>query len=206
MPRAFAFRSLAPLALTAVLAAACDSPTDVDEPRLRAPQAPTASVTSEPSAPPVSTVTPIEGGGFRFTSVATLDVPVGAAWAIVHNIEKDVQIALPGIASDFQWLDGGSPGKVPSLYQFSALGTTILEEVFYMSHADHVLKYRLVTPALGILSYVGTISIEPIDETHSQLTFSRDVVFADPASVDGFAALFHQEATALQAYFNERGG
>jgi hypothetical protein len=33
------------------------------------------------------------------------------------------------------------------------------------------------------------------------VTFSRDIVFDDPASVPGFAALFEQEIAAIQAHF-----
>jgi hypothetical protein len=150
-------------------------------------------------------VTPLEGGGFRFTSTAVLDAPQGAVWAKVHNIEKVVEIALPGVATDFRWLDGGSPGKVPSRFTFSALGSSVLEEVFFIDRADKVLGYRLVTPALGIRNYVATIGLDPVDSHHTAISFSRDLVFEDPASVDAFAALFEQEIAALQAYFADRG-
>ena len=187
--------ALVPLVLTLAFAAGCDSPTGDDDAALRVPAAPVLS------AEPVSTVTPLEGGGFRFTSTAVLDAPEGAVWAKIHNIEKVVEIALPGIASDFQWLDGGSPGKVPSRYTFLALGSSVLEEVSYVDPDDRVLMYRLVTPALGIQSYVATISLDPVDSHHTAISFSRDIVFDDPASVNGFAALFEQEIANIQAYF-----
>ena len=187
-----------PLLLTLAFAAGCDSPTGDDA----APRIPAAPVFA---GEPVSTVTPLEGGGFRFTSTAVVDAPEGAVWAKIHNIEKVVEIALPGIAEDFQWLDGGSPGKVPSLYTFLALGSSVLEEVFFVDHGDKVLKYRLVTPALGIQSYVATISLDAVDNDHTTISFSRDIVFDDPASVDAFAALFEQEIANLQAYFADHG-
>jgi hypothetical protein len=207
MPRFAAVRILSPFALAAVLAACGDAPTGADDSRLRAPERPAlAAAPAEPSAPPVSTVTELGDGTYRFTSTAVLEVPIGAAWAILHNIEKTVAIALPGVAQDFRWLDGGSPGKVPSRFQFQALGTTVVEEVHFVDHATHVLKYRMVVPVLGFLSYAGTIDLDPIDETRTRITFSRDAAFADPASsVEAFAALFHQEATTIQAYFNGRG-
>jgi hypothetical protein len=203
MQRSTAFRALAPLVLVA-LAAACDSPTAVGDSTFVAQRGPALSQSSTPQAPPVSTVVPIEGGGFRFVSTAVVDLPIGAVWAIVHNLEKDIQIALP-MATDFTWLDGGSPGTAPSRYSFTVFGTTLLEEVFYMSHADHVVKYRLVDPALGIQSYAGTIDLDPIDATHTRLTFSREAVFDDPASAGPFGDLFHQEAVDIQAYFARRG-
>ena len=187
-----------PLVLALAFAAGCDSPTG-DDASLRVPVAPVFS------GEPISTVTPLEGGGFRFTSTAVLDAPEGAAWAKIHNIEKVVEIALPGIASDFQWLDGGSPGKVPSRFTFLALGSSVLEEVFFVDHGEKVLRYRLVTPALGIQSYVATISLDAVDNDHTTISFSRDMVFDDPASVDGFAALFEQEIASLQAHFADNG-
>jgi len=69
---------------------------------------------------------------------------------------------------------------------------------------DKVLQYRLVTPALGIQSYVATISLDPVDNDHTTISFSRDMVFDDPASVDGFAALFEQEIASLQAHFADQ--
>ena len=196
MRRSNSVRSLSPVVLALAFAAGCMSPTGDDQQAREVPVAPPLFAEA-----PTSTVTPLEGGGFRFTSTAVLDAPEGAAWAKVHNIEKVVEIALPGIAGDFQWLDGGSPGKVPSRFTFLALGSSVHEEVFFVDHADKVLKYRLVTPALGIQSYVATISLDPIDNDHTRITFSRDMVFDDPASVDAFAALFEQEIAALQAYF-----
>ncbi len=44
-----------------------------------------------------------------------------------------------------------------------------------------------------------------VDSHHTSISFSRDLVFDDPASVDAFAALFEQEIAALQAYFADRG-
>ena len=210
MPRSTPARALRPLVLAplAALAAACSDPTGTDAPARHVPDAPALSVaqsTPTASSAPVSTVTPLPDGGFRFTSTAILDVPQGAAWAKLHNIEKTVEIALAGIASDFRWVDGGSPGKAPSRFEFSALGTLVQEEVYRLDHAEKVLGYRLVVPALGIQRYVATISLDPVDATHARVVFSRDIVFDDPASVDAFAALFEQEIAAIQAYFDDRG-
>jgi hypothetical protein len=201
MQRSNITRAFFPLVLTLSFAA-CSSPTDVGDSHRIAPESPAlAEAPDEPPAPPVSTVTPLPGGGFRFTSTAVLDVPTGAAWAKLHNIEKTVEIALPGIATDFQWLDGGGPSTVPSQFQFSALGATVVEEVFFVDTVAKVLKYRLVIPALGLQSYAGTIDLDRLDNTHTKITFSRDATFDDPASVDAFADLFHQEAVTIQTYF-----
>lgn len=200
-------RALAPFAFTLVFAAACAAPLgDTSGPAFDELEAQSLVADAAPATAPVSRVTPIEGGGFRFTSTAVLDVPEGAAWAKIHNIEKVVEIALPGIASDFQWIGGGGPSKVPSRFQFSALGSGVLEEVFFVDGEDRVLKYRLVTPALGIQRYSAAISLDAIDHNHTRITFSRDLVFEDPASVDAFAALFAQEIASLRAYFANHTG
>ena len=150
---------------------------------------------------PASTVTALEDGSFRFESVAEVPAPAGAVWAKVKNIEADVAIALPGIAEDFTWLDGGSPGHVPSDFQFVALGATVHEQVFFRDHDAKILQYQLVEPALGLQSYVGTMQVVPVDADTSVLVFSRDIRFDDPASADSFAGLFEQEIAYLQDYF-----
>ena len=199
MSRSTPVRILSPLAIAVAVAAACSAPTGADDATRPAPEAtPAAAVVADA---PVSTVEPLPDGGFRFTSVATLDAPEGAVWAKVHNIEKLVEIVLPGIASDFQWVDGGKPSKVPSRYRFIALGSPVLEEVFHQDKAAHVLRYRLVTPALGIQTYVATIELDAVDNNHTRVVYTRDMTFDDPASAASFAALFEQEIAYLQAYF-----
>jgi hypothetical protein len=182
------------------LAAACsDTPAAPETPQ--APPAPPAVAIVSADAP-VSTVEDLGGGLFRFTSTATLDAPEGAAWAKVHNIQKMVEVLLVGVASDFQWVDGGGPSKVPSRFTFNALGSPVLEEVFRQDKEEKVLGYRLVTPALGIQSYVATIDLDPIDNDHTRVTYTRDMRFDDPTSaVPAFDALFQTEIANLVALF-----
>lgn len=155
-----------------------------------------------PVPPPVSTVTPLPDGSFRFVSVAVLDEKPNRAWRTIRDIEKVVEIALPGIAENFQWLNGGSVRRVPSDFQFDALGSSVHEQVSFRSERQKLLEYRLVTPALGIESYVATMQVTRLGNHRSTLTFSRVLRFADPASVPTFAELFHQEAINIQTYFS----
>lgn len=191
-----------PLLLLTFTLGGCISPTD-DATALRVPEEQGVRADHSGSIPPVSTVTPLGDGVYRFTSTAILDVPEGAAWAKIHDIETLLAIALPA-ATDFQWLDGGGSSRVPSRFQFNALGSTVVEEVYLQDHAEKVLGYRLVTPALGIQTYVASVSLDPLDNDHTMVTFTRDMTFDDPASVDGFAALFEQEVAALHAYFADK--
>jgi hypothetical protein len=190
-----------PILATTVLAAAlagCLSPSDADP----AARAAGAEIIASHSAtqPPVSTVTPLPDGGFRFTSTAVLDAPEGAAWARIGDIRTLLEIALPA-ATDFQWLDGGNLARVPSRYSFQALGATVVEEVTLRDVTEREFGYRVVYPVLGLQSYVATVSLEPADNTHTVITFSRDITFDDPSAVDTWAALFEQEIADIQAYF-----
>lgn len=194
-------RRTSPILATTVLAAAlagCLSPSDAD-PTARAAGA-EVSASHGVTQPPVSTVTPLPGGGFRFTSTALLDAPEGAAWAKIGDIRALLEIALPA-AEGFQWLDGGNLARVPSRYTFEALGATVVEEITLRDVRERVLGYRVVFPTLGLQSYAATISLEPADNTHTVITFSRDITFDDPSAVDTWAALFEQEIADIQAYF-----
>jgi hypothetical protein len=193
--------SLSPLLLTLALGG-CDSPMG-DDAALRVPEEQGVRGEHGGSIPPVSTVTPLADGVYRFTSTAILDVPQGAAWAKIHDIETLLAIVLPS-ATDFQWLDGGGSSRVPSRYQFNALGSTVVEEVYRQDHAEKVLGYRLVIPALGIQTYDATVALDPLDNDHTIVTYTRDMTFDDPASVAAFAALFEQEVGALHAYFADK--
>jgi hypothetical protein len=155
----------------------------------------------DPAAPPTFETTPLEGGGFRFVGSVVLDRPIGAVWAKAHNIESFVAIVLPGLASNFQWVDGGSPGVVPARFSFEANGATLLEEVYYRSNEDHVLKYQLVTPALGMESYLATVDLTSEGPQSTRVTYTREMRFADPSLLASFSGLLQLEMTNLQAYF-----
>lgn len=183
-----------------VALAGCLSPSDAD-PGARAAGA--EIVASHATQPPVSTVTPLPGGGYRFVSTAVLDAPRGAAWARIGDIRKLLEIALPA-AEGFQWLDGGNLARVPSRYTFQALGATVVEEITRRDVHDKVLGYRVVFPTLGLQSYTATISLDAADNTHTVITFSRDITFDDPSAVGTWAALFEQEIADIQAYFADK--
>ncbi|WP_420126827.1 SRPBCC family protein [Longimicrobium sp.] len=190
-------RSILATSLLAATLAGCLSPIDAD-PAARAGVE--ISATHSATQPPVSTVTPRPDGGFRFVSTAVLDAPEGAAWAKIGDIRKLLEIALPA-ATGFQWLDGGNLARVPSRYSFQALGATVVEEITRRDVQEKVFGYRVVYPALGLQSYTATITLDAADNTHTVITFSRDITFADPSAVGTWAALFEQEIADIQAYF-----
>lgn len=69
---------------------------------------------------------------------------------------------------------------------------------------DQAPKPRRIALAAGLRPYVATVALDPLDNDHTVVTFTRDMTFDDPASVAGFAALFEQEAAALHAYFADK--
>lgn len=178
--------------------AGCLSPSDAD-PGARAAGV-QISASHSVTQPPVSTVTPLPDGGFRFVSTAVLDAPEGAAWAKIGDIRQFLAIALPA-ATNFQWQDGGNLARVPSRYSFDALGATVVEEVTLRNVTEREFGYRVVFPVLGLQSYTATVTLDPVDNTHTRITFSRDITFDDPSAVDSWAALFEQEIADIQAYF-----
>lgn len=200
MKRSNRVLALSSLLLTLASSAGCIV-ADGDDPDLAGP--PAEALAGHCTSPtPVSSVTPLPDGRFRFVSTAVVCATEGKVWNTIKDIEQVVAIALPGIASNFQWLDGGSAKQVPSDFQFDALGGAVHEQVYYLSHEDHVLGYRLVTPALGIVTYVAAMDVDKLANGQSRLTFSRDILFEDPAVVPDFAALFEQEIASLQAHFD----
>lgn len=200
MKRSNPILSLSCLLLSAALSAGCGVPTAESEPY--APEAAQA-LAADSCAPgaPTFEVTPRPDGSFHFFSAGVVCRPSGAVWAKIRNFDNVIAIFLDGIASDFEWVDGGSPGKLPSRYQFSVAGTTLLEEVDYRSDPDQVIGYHLVTPGLGIERYSATIELEAEGPHATRVTFTRAMRFADPALVDGFAELFQVEMANFQDYF-----
>lgn len=137
---------------------------------------------------------------------ATLDSPVGEVWSKVQNIKSLIDIAFAGQTSDFQWLNGGSPGHVPALYQFNFGPQTIVEEVTYRNSADTVLRYRVaVVPVIGIEAYTAEVKLTPCG-MDTLLEFTREVTFSEGVSIDAFSGLFEQEVANIQAHFAGAGG
>jgi hypothetical protein len=150
-------------------------------------------------------VTTTEIGPNRYKVVATaiFGRSVGKIWATFHNFEKVISIGLPD-TNDFEWLDGGSPGQVPSSFQFSANGETILEEVYSRDNASHTLRYRLLQPALGFVAIDSELQFTPISNKETRYTATREVTMEPGVPVDGLAAVIAAETTTMQAYFAKK--
>jgi hypothetical protein len=154
-----------------------------------------------PAAAPTFETTPLPDGGYRFVGAVVVNLPIGAVWAKCRNIETLLEIVLPGIASNFQWVEGGNPGVVPARFTFEANGATLLEEVYYRSDEDHVLKYQLVNPSLGMESYLAAVELTSQGATGTLVVYTREMRFADPSLVGSFTGLLQLEMENLQAHF-----
>lgn len=153
-----------------------------------------------PSAEVDVTVTEIGPERYIITATTTFDRSAGKIWATIHNFEKLVAAALPGMTSNFEWLDGGSPGKVPSKFQFDVSGTTVVEEVYYRRKANYTMRYRLLEPGLGIIALDGEVKLTPISNKKTRYEASREVTL-EPGVIDGFADLIAVETQTLQSHF-----
>jgi hypothetical protein len=201
MKRSNRVLALFSLALALACTAGCIAPTGDEDPGLIAEEAQALSHAPGASDAPTFEVIPRGDGSYRVVSVGAVDMPAGAIWSKLQNMEQIVPIALAGTMSDFAWVDGGSPGKVPSQFQFTLFGATLLEEIFYRNHEEHILQYRLLTPALGIVGYIGTLELDEDDAGRTVITYTRDLRFADPSLVGPITASMEPEMAKMQAYF-----
>lgn len=138
---------------------------------------------------------------YFFFQKVPMDPPVGKVWTTVRDFEKLVAIALPGIATDFQWVDGGGPGRAPASCQFVVSGSPIHEEVYALDNREHSLRYRLLVPALGLAAYDAEVRLQPSGKGDTTLSFTRDITFDAGVDPAGLTALIEQEGVAIQDYF-----
>ncbi len=150
------------------------------------------------AAAPTFESTPLADGGYRFVGTLVVNRPIDVVWARCHDVEQFMNVILPGVASNFQWVSGG-PGVAPARFTFEANGATPLEEVYSVSHDDHELKYKLVTPALGMESYDATIALTSKGPQSTLVAYTREMRFADPSLVETFSNLLQLELTNMRA-------
>lgn len=146
-----------------------------------------------------------ETGPNRYSMVATatFDQPVGRVWAVFRDFQKLLDVALPGLVSDFEWLNGGSRDRVPARFQFVASGALLREEVYHRSDDEYVLRYRVLEPALGILEYDAELKLAPISDEQTVYTATRQLTL-EPGAIDGLAGLAALETQNLKTHFAQR--
>jgi hypothetical protein len=147
-------------------------------------------------------VTETGPGQYTILATATLDAAIAAVWALFDDFERFVAAALPGIASEFAWLEGG-PGRAPAAFQFVTGGARVVEEIHACDPARHTLRYRLRAPALGLRAYEGAFALQPISDAQTSYSARREVTL-DPGVLDRFVALIALETRHLKNHFAQR--
>jgi hypothetical protein len=137
---------------------------------------------------------------YRIVSRATFDQPVTKIWPVFRNFEKLVNVGLPGLTSDFEWLNGGTPDRVPSQFRFVSGGAYVVEEVYHRSDDEHVLRYRVLEPVLGILELDSELRLTPISDAQTAYTATRKITL-EPGTIDGLGALVSLETQNMKNYF-----
>lgn len=146
------------------------------------------------------TIQEIGPNQYSMVSRATFDQPVAEIWPVFRNFEKLVDVGLPGLTSDFEWLHGGSPDRVPSQFRFVSSGATLVEEIYHRSDDEHVLRYRVVEPVLGILEYDAELRLTPISDAQTAYTATRKVTL-EPGTMDSLRGLAFLETQNMKNHF-----
>ncbi|AKU93620.1 hypothetical protein AKJ09_00284 [Labilithrix luteola] len=140
---------------------------------------------------------------YRIVTSATFDRPVARVWPTFLDFQNLVELGLPGSASDFVWVDGGSPQKVPSSFQFISGGETIHEEVYYRDNHTHTMRYRLLQPALGFVEIDSVLQLENV-RGRAHYTATRVVTLDPNLPVEALSSLLVLETANLKTYFAKK--
>lgn len=149
------------------------------------------------------TVTETGTNQYNITATAAFDAPLDEIWPLFDDFEKLVATGLPGLSSDFEWLGGGGPGRVPSTFQFLASGALLQEEVYEIDRARGIMRYRMLEPALGIRVYDSVLTLEPISDRQTRFTSHRSLT-VDPGAREGLVGLVQLETQNLKDHFAKR--
>ncbi|XXX79437.1 hypothetical protein WMF30_11740 [Sorangium sp. So ce134] len=129
-----------------------------------------------------------------------IDAPISEVWPVLRDVEWFVEAVLPDVAPTFVWLNGGGPETIPSTYQFTSGGVTLLEEIIYRSEAHHQILVRLLAPAFGMEQYYALGDLTPCGD-QTVLEYTRYLELAPGTDIEFFRALFTQEFIDIPAYF-----
>lgn len=150
-----------------------------------------------------TTTTELGPNQYRIVTSATFDRPVARVWPTFLDFQNLVELGLPGSATDFVWVNGGSPQKVPSAFQFLSGGETIHEEVYFRDNHTHTLRYRLLQPALGFVAIDSVLQLENC-RGRAHYTATRVVTLEPNVPVESLSSLLTLETANLKTYFSKK--
>jgi hypothetical protein len=180
-----------------------EAPTGTTSQALIAPISAFSNVTAAADSDVQVSATEIGPNRYIVVATATLGRGVGAVWATFHNFEKLVEIGLPGVVTDFVWLEG-APGIVPSTFLLYAGDVAVPEELYYRDNASYTMRYRLLQPALGFVAIDANIQFTPISNKATFYTVTRDVTLEPGVPIEGFVGLTIVETQNVQGHFAKK--
>lgn len=137
-----------------------------------------------------------------------LEAAPDTVWTEVRDVLKLVKILFGDTVGDLHWVDGGSPERVPSRYEFTMLHNQglVQQEVAGRNEVDRSLTYRTVAPVLCLYDYVATYRILPVtnDPGQSFIEYSREFAVTDdaePEIVESLMAMMDHQISAVRDYF-----
>ena len=137
-----------------------------------------------------------------------LEAGADTVWTEVRDVLKLVKILFGDTVGDLKWVDGGSPERVPSRYEFTMLHNQglVQQEVAGRNEVDRTLTYRTVAPVLCLYDYVATYRIVPVtnDPGLCFMEYSREFMVTDdaePEIVESLMAMMDHQISAVRDYF-----
>ncbi|MEZ5293800.1 MAG: hypothetical protein R2745_22140 [Vicinamibacterales bacterium] len=139
---------------------------------------------------------------YRITATAEFDSPPEVSWRLLRDWERFVEVAFPGMTSNFRWLRG-TPDEVPSQFQFEIAGIVLKEEIYERTHGDgdYVLRYRALEPALGVLEYDAVLRLLTRPDGRTAFEAVRDVRLESGTPPDMLAEMVRSETQCLVDHF-----
>ncbi len=150
---------------------------------------------------------------YHIYSSAIVDAPIEKIWPQMRDFLNTLRAAFSNQASDIRWVEGGSPEKVPSLFEFrlEPSGAVIREEIVARSELDYSIKYRTVGVALSLVDYIGTFEFKRITDEPNKtfMATTKEFSLVDGTDPEAFLAFYenlvHQETRNMRDYFAKLG-
>jgi hypothetical protein len=137
-----------------------------------------------------------------------LDADPDTVWTEVRDVLKLVKILFGDTVGNAQWMEGGSPDRVPSRYEFTMLQNQglVQQEVVGRNEVDRSLTYRTVAPVLCLYDYVATYRVFPVtnEPGRSFLEYRREFMVTDDAApeiVQGLMGMMESQISVVRDYF-----
>jgi hypothetical protein len=141
---------------------------------------------------------------YKITARAQFDGQADSVWPLLLNWERFVEVGLPGMTSNFQWVSGG-PGVVPSKFQFDMAGATLKEEIYEqkvdLGQGLYLLRYRTLEPALGVVEYDAALFVQQLPGTGTSFEAIREVQLEPGTLPDMLADVVKSETQCLKCFF-----